>query len=247
MGAVALASCSKDAIQDITIPNPPSAAVRFFNFGMNTPTGGVNFYANTTKMTATSSTTGAEANTGVAFGGVGAGGLYSAIEPGTYDIKATIAAATDKDLAINTLNTTIAAGKYYSYYTSGLYNTTTKTVDGFIVEDPIPEFDYSVAKVRFVNAIYNSTPMTLIARNTVAPNPETTIGGAVAYKAAGEFVSVAPGSYDLRTTGTGTNLPTRAAVTFTAGRVYTITARGDITVVSTTLANRPFLDNTLNR
>jgi hypothetical protein len=36
-------------------------------------------------------------------------------------------------------------------------------------------------------------------------------------------------------------------VSFNGGKVYTIGARGDITVVSTTATNRPFLDNTANQ
>jgi hypothetical protein len=44
-----------------------------------------------------------------------------------------------------------------------------------------------------------------------------------------------------------TNAIARTAVSFSAGKVYTISARGDMTVVSTTATNRPFLDNTANR
>ena len=43
------------------------------------------------------------------------------------------------------------------------------------------------------------------------------------------------------------NAITRTGVQFVAGKVYTIAARGDMTVVSTTLTNRPFLDLTANR
>jgi len=262
--AVAIAACEKNGVQDITLPELPGAQIRFFNFGVNAPS--VNFYANTTKFTATGSATcspaptdtvqlricretGAEATTGVSYGAasVASTGMYSAIAPGTYTLKGTIAATTDHDLAVASVNTTIEAGKYYSYYVSGFYNTTAKTVEAFIVEDPIPPFDYSVAKVRFVNAISNSNPMALIAKSTTAPNADTPIGGDVPYKSAGTFVSVAPGSYDLRTTGTTANLPVRTGVTFAAGRVYTISARGDITVAGTTATNRPFLDNTTNR
>ena len=50
-----------------------------------------------------------------------------------------------------------------------------------------------------------------------------------------------------RYTGSSTNAIVRAGVSFVAGKVYTISARGDITVTSTTATNRPFLDNTANR
>jgi hypothetical protein len=263
--AAAVAACDKYEVQTITMPEVPGAKVRFFNFGVGAPS--MNFYANSTKLTATGSSscsptptdtmqqricreTGVEATTGVSYGAasVASTGLYSALTPGDYTLKGTIAATTDHDLAVASLATTLQTDTYYSYYVSGVYNTTAKTVEAFIVEDPIPPFDYSVAKVRFVNAISNSNAMALIAKNTVTPFADTPIGGDVPYTNAGIFVDVAPGIYDLRTTGTTANLPTRAAVTFSAGRVYTITARGDITVnVAGTGTTRPILDNTVNR
>jgi hypothetical protein len=246
LGTAALASCEKNAVQDIT-GSLPAAQIRFFNFGVNAP--GVNFYANTTKMTAISSATGTEATTGVIYGGVGSGGLYAGIEPGQYTFSGKIAAATDKDLAISNVQMSLEAGKRYSFYQSGFYNTTAKTVDAFIVEDPFPAtIDHSVALVRFVNAISNANAMTLYVKHTVS-GVETAVGGAVAYKAAGAFTALPGGSYDISTryVGATTNAITRTAVAFSPGRVYTITARGDITVTSTTATNRPFLDNTVNR
>ena len=178
--AAALAACDKYEVQSITMPEVPGSQVRFFNFGVNAPS--VNFYANNTKITATGSATcsptptdttqiricketGAEATTGVSYGGgsVASTGQYSALTPGDYTLKGTIAATTDHDLAVASVATTLAVDKYYSYYVSGIYNTTAKTVEAFIVEDPIPAFDFTVAKVRFVNAISNSSPMALIA------------------------------------------------------------------------------------
>jgi hypothetical protein len=201
--AVVLASCDKNAVQEITGPLPTSR-IKFFHFGVNAP--GVNFYANTTKMTATTSATGVESTTGVVYGGVGSGGLYSAIAPGPYTLSGKISATVDKDLTISRVNTTLADGKTYSFYQSGFYDGTAKSVDAFVVEDPYEaNIDFSVAYVRFVNAISNSQPMTLYAKNT------------------------------------------RTAVSFSAGRVYTIGARGDMTITSTTATNRPFLDNTANR
>lgn len=244
--AAVLASCDKNAVQDITGPLP-GAAVKFFNFGVNAP--GVNFYANDTKMTAISSTSGTESVTGTVYGGVGDGGFYSAIAPGQYTLTGKIAAATDKDLAVASVAAPIANGKYYSYYVSGFYNATTKTVEAFVVEDPVPAtIDYTVAYVRFVNAISNSGAMTLYAKNTTT-NTESAVGADVAYKSAGAFTSLPSGVYDLNTrvTGSSTNVISRAAVSFSAGKVYTISSRGDITVASATATNRPILDNTANR
>lgn len=259
--AALLGACDyeKTAVQDITAPDPGSR-IRFFNFGVNAP--GVNFYANDTKITATAATgcaipplseacttTGVESTTGTVYGGVGLTGLYSAVAPGAYTFTGRIAATVDKGLPISTLATSLVDGGYYSYFQSGFYNTTTKTVEAFVVEDPLPAtIDFSVAHVRFVNAISNSSPMTLYARHTTTTT-ETAVGGEVAYKVAGAFTALPGGVYDLNTrlTGATANAITRTAVSFAAGRVYTIGARGDMTVVSTTATNRPFLDNTTNR
>ena len=100
LSAAVLASCSyeKNGVQDIT-GAPAAAQIKFFNFGVNAP--GVNFYANTNKMTATTSATGVEATTGVSYGGVGSGGNYDGIAPGQYTLTGKIAATTDKDVPIS--------------------------------------------------------------------------------------------------------------------------------------------------
>lgn len=243
--AAALTACEKNGVQQIT-EAAPSAAIKFFNFGVNAPS--VNFYANDTKMTAITSGTGAESTLGTAYGSVGDGGFYSGITPGQYTFTGKITATTDNGLAVSSLSAAISDGKYYSYYQSGFYNTTTKTVESFIVEDPIPAIDYTVAYVRFVNAISNSSPMVLNAKNTTT-GTVVPVGGAIAYKSAGVFTSLPGGIYDLstRVPGAAADAFSRTAQSFSPGRVYTISARGDITVTSTTATNRPFLDNTLNR
>lgn len=246
LAAVVLASCDENAVQDITGPLA-TARVKFFHFGVNAP--GVNFYANTTKMTAINSATGIESTTGTAYSGVGSGGFYSAIAPGQYTFTGKIAATVDKDLAIASVNGTIADGKSYSFYLSGFYNTTSKSVEGFLIEDAYPaEIDWNVSYVRFVHAISNANPMTLYAKNTTTLT-EVAVGASVAYKGGGAFFPLPPGTYDLSTryAGSTTSAIARTAVTFNPGRVYTIGARGDITVTSTTATNRPFLDNTANR
>jgi len=246
LGMLAGCNYDKNAVQQIDGPIA-SSAVKFFNFGVNTPS--VNFYANDTKMTAISSTTGTESVNGVAPGGVGNGGFYSTIAPGTYTLTGKISATTDKDVSISPVSTQIADGKYYSYYISGFYNTTSKTAEAFVVEDVLPAVDPAVAYVRFVNAISNSSAMTLSVKNSTTA-AVTAIGGATAYKSASGFVAIPGGNYDIstRVSGAATDAITRTAVAFTAGRVYTIGARGDFTVPSTgTAATRPQLDNTSNR
>lgn len=233
-------ACDETGIQDVSVPLPEGTAlIKFFNFSVDAP--GVNFYANDTKMTAILSATGAESTSGVNYGGAGASGLYLTIPAGSYTLSGRIAADTDKNLPISSLPVTLAAGKAYSFYQSGIYDKTAKTAEAFIVEDSFTDkFDYTVAYVRFVNAVPGSAPLVLYAKD--AERPELTIGAAVAYKSAGAFVSVPPGVYSLRArdeTAT-TDAVTRTSVSFVGGRVYTITARGSMT-------GTRFLDNTTNR
>lgn len=246
LGAMAVTGCEKNAVQDIT-GAPPGSRIRFFNFGLNAPS--VNFYADERKMTAVSSSSGTEAVTGVSYGAVGSAGLYSGLEPRSYAFSARVAATIDKDLAIATVPFTLEDGKAYSLYLSGVYDAVAKRSDAFVVADDfVASVDFLQTYVRFVNGVFNAAPMTLSARNTVT-SVESPVGGLVAYKAAGAFVALTPGVYDLgtRVSGGATNAISSTAVSFVAGRVYTISSRGDITIVSTTLANRPLLGISVNR
>lgn len=262
---VSLAACEKNAVQDITGP-VPAARIKFFNFGVNAP--GVQFYAGDTKLTAASIatcsgaknppvtatdsmcvTTGTESGTGITYGGVSSSAWYIGVDPGQYTFDARLMTpAADKGKTVASVAQAIADGKAYSYYVSGFYNTTTKTADAFIVEDEMPAtIDWSTAYARFVNAIGNAQPMTLSAKNVVT-GATITLGSSVAYKSASPFVKVAPGAYDLTTTyADGSTKITRTNVGFEPGRRYSITARGDMTVTSTTATNRPFLDVTEHR
>lgn len=248
--ASVLAACGTKEVQSLT-GLEPHARVKFFNFGVNAPS--VNFYADATKMTAVQSTTGTESTSGIAYGGVAAAGAYTSLDPGQHTLSGKIAATTDKDLAIASVTTTVEDGKYYSYYMSGFYNTTAKTVDSFIIQDDFPiSDDTTKATVRFVHAISNAAPMTLFVKSTTTAT-ETAIGAEIAYKGATAFVTIPSGSYDLitRFNGSTTAAVSRTGVSFVARKVYTITARGDITVAPTTTgcaaANRTCLDNTSNR
>ncbi len=244
------AACEKNAVQQLPFEPVQGARIKFFNFGVNAPQ--VNFYADQTKMTAVQSGTGVEANTGVAYGGAGDGGAYLSIAPGAHTLTGRIAAATDKDLPIATVNATIADGKFYSFYQSGFYNTTAKTIDAFVVEDPVTApTDYTVASVRFVNAIANSAhTLNLYAKSTTGDTVTyLPVSTAVAYQTAGTFTTLPSGIYNLyaRYTDSTASKFTRASVSFLGGLSYTITAFGDITVTSTTAATRPQLDNTVNQ
>jgi hypothetical protein len=245
--AAVLTSCDwyeKNTVQEISGPVPAGARIKFFNFGVGSP--GVNFYADTRKMTATLSATGRESPIGVTYGNAGDGGFYAAIAPGQYTLSGKIAdtAAAVHDLAISNVTATLAEEKAYSFYLSGIYDAATKTVDAFIVEDNFPpQINYAVAYVRFVQASSNANPMTLYALTAADTTQVIALGTEIAYKGAGVFTGVPGGVYHLRARyAGGANAITRNTVTFLAGRVYTIGARGDITVASTVA-----LDNTANR
>jgi hypothetical protein len=237
VSCVALSACSKEAIPDISAP-APGAAVKFYNFSVGAPS--VNFFANDTKLTGVNSTTGVEATTGTAFGGVAAGGFYTGLIPGQVSLSGRITATTDNGFSIATASTTLA-NKFYSFYLAGAYNTTTKQSDWFIVEDPIPaELDFSGTTVRYVNGMHTSTgPQTLWAKHTVSGD-SVAVGGAIAYKSAGAFVTMPAGVYDLTTryAGSNTAVLTRAGVSFLVGTVYTVSGRAGTGTV---------LDNTANR
>ncbi len=222
---VALAACSKDAIPSIAAP-APGTAVKFYNFSFGAPN--VNFYANDTKLTGVSSTSGQEATTGTGFGAVAAGGFYTALAPGQYTLSGRITATTDNGLAVASVPTTLADGKYYSFYLAGLYNATTKQSDWFMIEDQLPaQQDYSVSTVRFVNGVYNATgPMILWMKNTVTKD-SVSVGGPVAYKAATPFVPIPGATYDLtvRYPGSNTAVLTRTGIAFPVGRLFTVSAR----------------------
>jgi hypothetical protein len=246
-----LASCSlydKNAVQDIAGP-AANSRIKFHNFSPGSV--GVNFFANNVKMNAISvsrcvapvpadtlacRTTGIESTTGVAFASLGSGGLYAAITPAAYTLTAKIAAT---DTVVSTVSQSIEDKKYYSFFMSGIYSTTSKTAEAFIVEDPIPAgtIDFSTAYVRFVNAVSNASgSMTLYAKNTTT-SVETAVGTAVAYKAAGTFTALPFGTYDVgaRLAGQATNVTglSRTTLSFVGGRVYTITALGNTATAST--------------
>jgi hypothetical protein len=252
LGVALLAACdlSGSAVQDITAP-PASARIKFHNFSPNAV--GVNFFGNGTKLTAIASsscaapataadstactTTGEESAIGTKYGQVASGGLYDAVAPGQYTFAADIAGAST---VVSTATQAIADGKYYSLFMSGPYDTTAKTATSFVVEDPIPgAATDSVAYVRLVDAVSDGTgPLTLYVTNTDTTKLVSAVGTAVAYKAAGAFAQLAPGSYTLavRYTGSSGNVISRtSAVSVLPGHVYTATAYGT-TATSSTLA-----------
>lgn len=243
--AVALAACEKNGVQDLT-GAAPGAAVMFFNLGVDAP--GVNFYANDQKVTAIGSADSTmESPEGTEYGDVAAGSNYAGIKPGQYTLTGNIAdTATDHNVVISSVSADLADGKFYSFYQSGVYDAGAKTVDAFIVEDPLPALDRTQAYVRFVNALAGSNSLALSVKDPDT-GAETAIGDAIAYKSAGAYIAVPEGLYDIVARDGATDLITATEISFSAGSIYTISAFGDITLAGTDDDNAPALDNTANR
>ncbi|WAC41930.1 hypothetical protein [Pedobacter sp. SL55] len=239
-------SCEKNAVQQIDY-TPAGAFIRAYNFAVSGPT--VNIYANDKKMTAIGSTTGIEAAAGIsAYGVFPTTNSYlnlTTVGDVVFKAKVSSTATTNANIETTVLPTNVVAGKYYSFYTSGIYDATAKTTSSFILEDNFPSIDTAVSYVRLVNTISNAANgFNLVAVNTTTAEV-INIAAATAYKAGSAFVKVPNGVYNL--TAVSVNTPanitiTRAAVSFSKGLVYTIAARGSTTTTST-LA----LDLTRNR
>ncbi|RYY19308.1 MAG: hypothetical protein EOP41_09915, partial [Sphingobacteriaceae bacterium] len=79
-------SCKKNGVQVIDVPVQTGAQIKFFNFGMNSPS--INFYANDIKVSATLSTTSTESTTGTTYGNTfPSGSIYTLLPAGNYTLK----------------------------------------------------------------------------------------------------------------------------------------------------------------
>lgn len=255
--SAALFSCKKNGIQVIDQPInlADNAQIKYFNFSVGSPA--VNFYANDTKVTGTLSTTGVEGAT--AFAGVYPQTGYSAIAGGSYVFKAQIAASatTDANLAISTTqSTSLTNAKFYTLFLSGIYSTANKMAESFVLEDVLPAYNITSTYVRLVNTISNAPQaFDLYVKNTTIPNStEMKIASNIAYKSGSAFVSVPEGNYELYVrypSSATTNVISRngsSVVNMVGGKVYTLVARGDISLpVTGTAAARPQIDFTANR
>jgi hypothetical protein len=256
-----LAACDKNAVQTITAPVEGGAFVRFHNLSVGSPV--LNFYANTQKVTAASSTacspppttpnplcttTGVEAASATAGTGYGAsaiGGNYAMITPGAYALTGRIGTVADNGVTISTVNSTVESGKFYSYFTSGIYSTSTKSTDAFLVEDKLPtSFDYTKSYIRVLNASVNA-PAISLSTKLQGSTDVVTVATNVSYKGVTEFITIAPGLTDVTITWAGSTPVVVTGVGFSGGHVYTLAVRGDLN--NSVAANRVGLTAFNNR
>ena len=260
-GLTLLAACDKNAVQTISAPVDGGAFVRFHNLSVASPS--VNFYANTQKVTAVSSTacspppvtpnplcttTGVEQATGTigtAYGSSALAGNYAVLTPGAYTLTGHSSVPADNGAVVSTLNGTVEAGKFYSYFMSGVYAAGTKSTDAFMIEDKLPTtFDYTKSYVRVVNASVNAPSIS--ASTTLQGTANViTVATNVAYKGASEIVTIPPGLTDVTITFTGSAPVTLTGGGFSGGHVYTIALRGDVN--SSVTANKPAITFFVNR
>lgn len=248
-----ISSCEKAGRLDAAIEGSleNKARIRLYNFAINSPS--ANFYSNETKISGTLSATGAEAVGGVGFGGTYPTNQYALAPVGTREIRHVTSSTltTDPNVTIAKASYNFVDQKYYSAFTSGIYDAVTKTADAFVVEDNFPtEIDQPNAYIRIVNPGHNTTTITMVLQKTATVNgvktilEEVTIGTGIAYKQASPFVAITPGAWELLVTDQGSGkTAVRAATSFLKDRVYTIALRGNI--VTGTPAT--FLDNTVNK
>jgi len=247
---IAVTSCKDEAVLDINEPIV-GAKIRLYNFSIGAPS--VNFYANDTKISAALSQTGAESINGVNFGGTYPANQYALAPGGESLIRATTSSTittTTPNLTIASVNHNLVLDKYYSIFVSGIYNTTERKADAFVVEDVFPiALDTARAFIRIVNPCPNTTlKLVLTKTTTVTGQPpiieNIDVAAGVAYKSGSAFFGFKPGAYSITVTDEATGRTAiRAATSFLKERVYTLALRGNI------LTGTPatFIDNTVNK
>ncbi|KAA9338699.1 DUF4397 domain-containing protein [Hymenobacter busanensis] len=144
---------------------------------------------------------------------------YQAVNTGNRVVKVK-ANATQADIL--SLTQTIEKDKRYSVY---VYNPTASTVGSLVLNDDQAAPAASKANVRFVNLGFDAGPITLQPQGAgVQP-----IATAIAYgQSSPSYVSVDARAYTLearQATTLGSTL-TSKAVTFEAGKIYTVVLRG---------------------
>lgn len=243
--------CDKENVVDRAAEGEiVGAKIRLYNFAIGGPT--VNFYSNEVKISAVGSSNALEALGGVVYGGEYPSNQYALAPAGNRNILA----ITPMNLAVNGAVTTatipadLADGKFYSIYTSGIYNTVDKKSEGFYVEDVFPQtIDTAGAYVRIVNPCPNSSIRLLLQKTQTVAGVKTIIeevevGSDVEYQKASPFLLIKPGAWELVLTDKNSGkTATRAATGFLKQRVYTLSLRGNIVTGSPAA----FIDFTTNK
>ncbi|MDY0905379.1 DUF4397 domain-containing protein [Pedobacter sp. CFBP9032] len=230
----AFTACKKDDLVETTpytkieVGDPAYSFLRFINVTPGSPN--INYYLNNTRFTGAYNALSGETGFGYNTIFPNLSGQYLPITPGANKIDAKIvsSATVDKDLNVLTANINTNAGKYYTLFTTGTYNTTDKKItSSYLLEEVRPVLDTTKVFVRLVN-LYSGGPaaIDMIQRST----GQVLISG-VAYGSASPFIEIPlPGQaniYQFNNAGTVTPVsPGQLTATLTKGQAYTFILRG---------------------
>jgi hypothetical protein len=234
---LAFSSCDKSAFQVIDAP-PTGPNFRVYNFAVNGPQ--VNVYVNDVKASAIGSTTGKESASGIAAYGIfpGTNSYVNLQHDGSVTIKAKtpVNATTNPGVETTSATAKFENGKFYSFFTTGIYNATAKTTGSFVIEDVLPAIDINVGYARMINTVPNAPSGFDLKATNKATGEVIVISNAVPFQSASPFVKLPEGIYNLTSTSVNTPLSytiTRADLTISKGFVYTLAARGTVLTTST--------------
>ena len=150
------------------------------------------------------------------FGGT-TGSNYYSLATGSNTIKFTSASSVESVL---TKTITTNANTAYSYY---LIGNTSANLDGLLVTDDLSATSADKAFIRFINLSPDAASLDLSVTAST-----TSLIADKSYKSASAFIQVDPKTYsfDIKDKATGAVKTTLKDVVITAGKNYTIIARG---------------------
>lgn len=230
-----LTSCKKQELVETTVyekiqpGDPKYSFFKVLNLSAGSPA--VNYFLDGTKSSGLYSTTGVEG--GYAFNGLFPSIGYAVTTPGTHTLSAKLTSAAtpvaDRGLEVFTSPYNMAAGKYYTVVTGGIYNTTSKKIESsLLIEDTRPALDTAKIFIRFANLYTGSPNVDLIQ---TFGGVSTKVATNIAFGKTSDFaVMPNPGKanvYSITNSVTGAvvaNFPT--AITLTKGTAITLYLRG---------------------
>ncbi len=225
-----LGACEKNTIEEHYAPTTAGAHVKMIHAAQEAPM--VNMYFGNEKITALAPvvTTTDTIVTGLSYAGTAvfpASYGYANVPAGSYEVQ--MIDTTSKRGSADVISKTSATLNDKTPYTAFLIGKL-GAFETIVVEDKLPEGDYTKAYIRFVNVMADAPAFDVKAVNKAtadAPAP-VEVGTNVAYKGSTGYVAIVPGTYDfpIYVAGSSTPYTTMTGVAPSAGRVYTFYTRG---------------------
>jgi len=232
LAAIVFGACEKGTLVEnteytiIKAGDPSYSFLRFINFTTGSPE--INFSLNGERVSGGASTSGKQV--GYLYLGVfpGTGGTYIPAKVGANTIAANIVSSATVDPGVEVYNNSIntEGGKYYSYFTTGTYNSTNKKIgSSFVLEEVKPVLDTTKVFVKLVHLGTGAPNVDFVLQSTGKK-----IISNVANGAGSNFTEVPlPGQnavYLVSNAETGATIVQLAATALTKGRAYTFILRG---------------------